>query len=279
MLLGPDALVGCVLFVLGSQLAGGTGASGDSGQGATPWWPYAAGLVLLNCLSMLAEHVWARTVESGWNARCRASYPQHNLTDRVALVEVADLDDAGLREIAAFAVQELFACTGGDALHTVLKEIRLLDAVVLARRGSAISAMVGVQRHAWALRPDEDRSEAHGGRDCLLCNYQPRGVHAPAPDATQPCRACPGGADETWNARMLVVARGSRRQGLGRLVMQCLLHAARRHAVPLVELHVDVDREHGAHVWLCRFYASLGFSVVSKRARDAHLVCLTGPGV
>lgn len=265
MLLGPDAVVVGLCLLVGGQLASSTldtpKASELRNAFHVPWWMCVLLAAVLNAGSLLAEHVWARTVEHRWNARCKASRARHTTTDRVGFHLVQDLAEETRREVATFVSEHMSL---GVEL-SVLQHVSSLHAIVLARQGDVISGFVGVHRHAWELKSDVDRCEDTGGTDSLLSNWQRcNAAHASATDAT-------------WNVRTLVVASKLRRKGLGRHVMQCLLEAARAHGVSFVELHVDVDAASAQHSWLCRFYESLGFCAVSRRSKDVHMVCLLTP--
>lgn len=262
MLLGSDTVVVGMCLLAASQL----GASSiDPAQEPTqrggpyvPWWGYVLLIAALNITSLLAEHVWARTVERRWNARCAASRPRHNTADCVGFHLVRDLAEDTKCQIAAFVCKHMSL----NSERSVLEHVEGLHGIVVARRSGAISGVVGVQRHAWELRSAAERCEDAGGVDSLLCNWQRLSLpHA-------------GAVDATWNARTLVVAPHFRRKGLGRHLMQCLLEAARHHGVLFAELHVDVDAARLKHEWLCRFYKSLGFCAVSRRQSDVHMVCL-----
>lgn len=262
MLIGSDAVVVGLCVLVASQLGASTlypaRESNERGGPNVPWWAYVLFIAALNATSLLAEHVWARTVERRWNARCAASRLRHNTTDCVGFHLVRDLDTDTKREIAGFMCKHM--SLGSE--QSVLQHVDGLYAIVLARRSGAISGVVGVQRHAWELRSAAERCERAGGLDSLLSNWQ----RSSPPHAET--------ADATWNARTLIVAPQFRRKGIGRHVMQCLLQAARQHGVFFVELHVDVDTVSAKHEWLCRFYERLGFCAVSRRPSDVHMVCL-----
>lgn len=262
MLIGSDAVVVGLCVLVASQLGASTldpaRESNERGGPNVPWWAYVLFIAALNATSLLAEHVWARTVERRWNARCAASRLRHNTTDCVGFHLVRDLDTDTKSEIACFMCKHM--SLGSE--QSVLQHVDGLYAIVLARRSGAISGVVGVQRHAWELRSAAERCERAGGLDSLLSNWQ----RSSPPHAET--------ADATWNARTLIVAPQFRRKGIGRHVMQCLLQAARQHGVFFVELHVDVDTVSAKHEWLCRFYERLGFCAVSRRPSDVHMVCL-----
>jgi ribosomal protein S18 acetylase RimI-like enzyme len=262
MLIGSDAVVVGLCVLVASQLGASTldsaRESNERGGPNVPWWAYVLLMAALNATSLLAEHVWARTVERRWNARCAASRLRHNSRDCVGFHLVQDLAEGPKCEIAAFVREHM--SLGSE--QSVLQHVEAFHAIVLARRSGAISGVVGVQRHAWKLRSAVERYEDAGGLDCLLSNWQ----RSSPPHVEN--------ADATWNARTLVVAPQFRRRGIGRHVMQCLLQAARQHGVFFVELHVDVDTVSAKHEWLCRFYERLGFCAVSRRPSDVHMVCL-----
>ena len=83
MLIGSDAVVVGLCLLVASQLGASTldpaREPNERGGPHVPWWAYVLLIAALNATSLLAEHVWARTVERRWNARCAASRLRHPL--------------------------------------------------------------------------------------------------------------------------------------------------------------------------------------------------------